>query len=161
MPKKSPLLYLLPFAAFFVLLGVLLYFLAAPWAPLLLLGSLAIQAPIVAGLTRINLASAYRDRAFERMRKYAADGDAGAWLAAEEREAAGAGYRYWSKAARALSVLNRAQPLAALGRENEAAELLAGLDEKKLNPQEKARFDEVVEAIRSGDAGPDGQAGGD
>ena len=148
-PKKprGPLWYLLPFAIGFFALGVGLFF-VNPLAPLLLLASLAIQLPIVVSITRVNLGAGYRDRAFERRRSCREGGDAAEWLAAEEREAAGLGYKYWSRATRDLSLLNRAEPLALLGRGHEAAELLAELEEKRLDGYNRGRFDEIVALIR-------------
>ncbi len=150
--KNRPLRVLFIAAGLFAALAAALYF-VHPMAPLLLLASLVVQLPIIAGLTRAGLASGYRERAAARRRRYDEDGDAGAWLAGEEAEAAAPGYRFWSSAARAQCALSRAEAMAALGRGNEAAALLAELPEDRLPETERARFEAVVETIRAGDEG--------
>ncbi|MDL2294602.1 hypothetical protein LJC60_08250 [Ruminococcaceae bacterium OttesenSCG-928-D13] len=145
--KKGNVRALIIAAAVLLAFGVGLYF-VNPWGPLLLLLTLAIQLPIIYAITKSTMNSSYRDRAFERRQQFAEDGDADAWLAGEEKEAASVGYKYWSPAARAQNVLARAEALAELDRSSDAANLLAELDEKKLPSHDRTRFDAVVERIR-------------
>jgi hypothetical protein len=139
--------YLAGFAIFLAALAAGLFFIT-PWAPLFVLLSLGVQAPVVLLITATSLNGGYRDRAFERRGQYEKDGDADAWLAAEAREALSVGYRYFSSGTKSHSALNRAQALAALGRYDEGAALLAEVDEKKLDHLSKRRFDAAVEAVR-------------
>lgn len=147
MKNRPYLKYLLIFAGAVVALGIVLYF-VTPWAPLALAASLVIQLPIIVILTRTNLTAGYRDRAFARRARFAEDGDAAAWLAEEQREAVSQGYRFWSRAGRAQSALNRADALAELGRGNEAAALLAEIEEKTLPAADRQRYQTIVERIQ-------------
>lgn len=149
MKNRPYLKYLLIAAGVAVALAVGLSFIT-PWAPLVLAASLIIQLPIVVILTRTNLTAGYRDRAFARRARFAEDGDAVAWLAEEQREAAGQGTRFWSRAARAQSALNRADALAELGRNSEAAGLLAEIEEKTLPAADRRRYQDIVERIQAG-----------
>ncbi len=146
--KKFPYRFLLPLGIVFVVLAVVLYFFH-PLAPLFLLASLLIQIPIVLVVSRVNMNKGYEDRSFERRLQYQQDGDAAAFFAAEEREAGGAGFAYWSPRAKALSRLCRAELLCELRRGSEAAELLAAIDEKKLDKAGRQRFDAAVAALRA------------
>lgn len=136
-------------AAVLAALGVLLWLLH-PLAPLLLYGSLAIQAPIIWVLGRKNFSAGYSRRTQENRLRYLESGDAATWLAAEEREAAGRGFAYWPRRAKALNALARGEALAALERRNEAAMALADVDEALLDAQGLRRFEETVAAIRGG-----------
>lgn len=148
MKQRGPLFYLLIIAGIFVALAIVLFFFS-PWAPLFLLASIAIQAPIIIIITRTNLTAGYRDRAFERRAQYQKDGDAQGWLDAEQRDASGVGFRFWSSAGRAQSLLNRADALSELERGDEAAALLAELDTQKLPKMDRERFDAIVAKIRN------------
>lgn len=146
--KHSPWFFLVPVGIVAAVLAVVLYFFH-PLAPLVLLASLLVQAPIIAIVSRVNMTRGYEDRAYERLVQYKKDGDAAAFLAAEEREAGGAGFAYWSPRAKNLSRLNRAGLLADLGRPADAALLLADVDTKTLDKTNRQRFDEITARMRA------------
>ena len=126
-----------------------LYF-VHPYAPLVLLLSLLIQAPLVWVITHGRLNRGYQERAEQRRKDYEMDGDAEKWLRGEEAEANSVGYRYWSPNSRMKSVLNRAEPLLALGRGREAAQLLAEVEPARLDGPSVARYEELMCVLRSG-----------
>lgn len=132
-----------------LLLACGLLWLWHPFAPLVLLGSLLVQLPIIATLTRRGLSASYVQRAAARYAQYLESGDAAEWLAAESAEMQSAGYRYWSGAGRALNALNRAEAATALGFCDEAAQALADAEAAKLPAHEAQRFETVVLALRA------------
>lgn len=135
-----------------VVLCVLLYFIS-PWAPLALLGCIAILAPIFYGIIRTTYNSAYRDRAFARHTRYEEDGDAAALLREEQAEAAALGYRYLSANSRGINVLNQALALAALARPEEAAEALAKVDAKRLAKPYDASYEALRARLQAANSG--------
>ncbi len=144
--KRSPFVYLLPVLGVFVLLGAVLYFIH-PMAPLFLVASLLIQAPLVWVLSRASLGSSYRERAAARRQQYEKDGNAEAWVAGEEKEAASIGYKYWSKAGKSMCELNRADGLVHLGRKGDAGQALAQVAPQKLAAQDRVRYEELSQKL--------------
>ena len=149
--KKSPWFFLVPVGIVVAVIMVLLYFLH-PLGPVVLLISLAIQVPIIWVVTRTSMTKGYEDRAYERRQQFQIDGDAQAFLEMEEQEAGGAGFTYWSRRAKSLSALNRAELLTELDRQDEAAVLLADVDTKAIDRENRRRFDEAVEKARAKNA---------
>lgn len=145
--KKRPVVRAIVALAIFLLVEGLLY-LVHPLVPVLLLGSLLIQAPIIWGFFRRNFNMGYRQRAAQRRERYKECGDAEAWLAGEERETRMPGYRYWSRGGKALVALNCAEALLALGRRDDAGARLAEVDRPRLEPDDQQRFDEMVLEVR-------------
>ncbi len=135
-----------------VLCGV--FYWLHPLAPLLLVGSLLIQAPIALGMARRGGGKSYAQRAAARRVQWLQNQDAAAWLAAEEKEAAGRGFLVWSRGARALNHLARAEALCALGRKYDAAELLAALEPDALPPALRLRYADAAEAVAKAQAAP-------
>lgn len=124
-----------------LLLGVLaLLYLAHPLGPVLFVGSLLIQTPIVALFLKTKSGGSYRARAAARRKRFEETGNAEEWLAAEKREANGAGMKYFSPEGKALSAINRADALLQLGRINEAAAMLAQAEDDKPAEQDRPRF---------------------
>lgn len=146
--KKSPYSYFIIIGAVLFVLAVVLYIIN-PWAPLFLLASLVIQIPIIYGITKASMNFSYQDRAHDRRVAFEATGDAEAWLAGEQKEAGSVGQKFWSSRSKELNLLNQAAPLCALGRKNEAAELLAWVNEEKLEATARKRYDELVEELRA------------
>lgn len=146
--KKSPYSYFIIIGIVLVALAVVLYIIN-PWAPLFLLASLMIQIPIIYGITKATMNFSYQDRAYDRRMAFEESGDAAAWLAGEQKEAHSVGQKFWSSRSKELNRLNQAAPLCALGRKNEAAELLAQVDEAKLEATARKRYDELVEELRA------------
>lgn len=124
-------------------LAVLLYFFH-PLAPVFLLLSVAIQLPLIYVIVRVSFSSGYADRVYERKQRFEKDGDAAAWLAEEEREARGVGFRYWSAKSRNKNALLRAGLLQKLGREADAKQALAEVLPAKLRGEDKAEYDCLV-----------------
>ncbi|MGD9559741.1 MAG: hypothetical protein AB7V55_03940 [Oscillospiraceae bacterium] len=139
--------WLLAAAGLLVLAGLL--WLLHPLAPVLLLGSLLIQLPLIWGVARRQFAVGYRRRAAQRRAAWRAGGPAAAFLQAEQQEADAPAFRHWSRGAKALSALCRAEALWALGRGHEAAALLAGLQREKLEADEQQRYDELVLLVQN------------
>ena len=145
--------YWLPALLVFAALGFVLYRLH-PYAPLLLLASLLIQAPIVYLLTRNAYNSGYDQRSRARQEQFDQDGDAEAWLAGEEQESKSLTYRFLSSAAKAKNSLVRADLLLRLGRRAEAEELLVSLAAESLNKVNKERYDALMGNIKAAGTGP-------
>lgn len=124
--------YILPFIAVFVALAVLLFFIH-PFAPLLLLLSIIIQAPLVWYYVRSAYAKSSKEHEETRRHQFEADGDAEGWLALEERDAASVAYRYWPRATRDHNVLKRVELLLVLKRPEEAQALMDTLEQRKLS----------------------------
>lgn len=139
--------FLLFFCPVLVLLAVVLFF-VHPLAPLVLLLSVLIQLPIVYIISQVNMNKGYEDRAFARKTQHEKDKDAAAWLQEEEKEAAGAGFKYWSKRAKSLSALNRAQLLLEMEMPRQAAALLAQVQENKIDKINRQRFLQMVEKLQ-------------
>ncbi len=165
--KKHPILkYLLPIAIVLVVIGVLLYLLH-PLAPLLLVLSVLIQAPLVWHYFRVSYAKGFQQREQERKQQYEEDGNAAAWLALEEADAASVGYKYWARAYRDENALNRACLLVKLGRGQEAQALLDGLEPAKLTRTNRNRYGGIAAELREAGTGaetatenaPSGEAG--
>ncbi len=136
--------YLVPTGITLLLLAVVLFFIN-PWAPLLLLASLLIQAPLIWLLVVSSYSNSYKDRTRERITAFEKDKDAQKWLAEEEKELKSIGRRYWSKGGENLSLLNRAQVYAALGNWEQAEALLAGVEEKRLSSMDLPRYKKLLE----------------
>lgn len=132
------------------LLGVgALLWLAHPLAPWLLVLTLAVQVPLVAAIGRRRMAQSYRQRTAARRIAFLQGGSAAAWLAQEEKEAAAAGYRVWSRGSRALCCLARCEALLALARRDEAATMLAEAEACGVAPQDRPRYEELLASFSS------------
>lgn len=138
--------YLVGLGVIFVGLAVGLFF-VTPYAPLFVLASLVIQAPIIYFIARTTLATSYYDRAAKRRTQYEEDGDAEVWLAAEEKEVSGGAYKGFSRYGKSLNALNRAQALHALGRKDEAKNCLAQVNEKVLNHVTLPVYEELSDKL--------------
>lgn len=144
--KKKVLLYLVPFFLIFLALGIVLFFFS-PYAPLLLVLSLAIQLPVIYFIARSSTGSSYRERADARREQYERDRDAQAWLKQEEKEAASIGYRYWSKAGKSLNQLNQAFLLAQLGRMEEAKSRIDNIQPAKLAKADREQYEKLLQEM--------------
>ncbi|NLW79668.1 MAG: hypothetical protein GXY32_09710 [Ruminococcaceae bacterium] len=147
MKKKRPVLRTVVALVIFLAIEALLY-LVHPLVPVLVLGSVLIQAPIIWGIFRRNFNMGYRQRAAQRRERYKESGDAEAWLAGEQRETRMPGYKYWSRGGKALVALNCADALLAMGRRDAAGAQLAEVDRPRLEPDDQQRFDEMILNIR-------------
>ena len=136
--------YLVPTGIVLLGLGVILYFLH-PLAPLLLVASILIQAPVVWLLVASSYRNSYKDRTRERIKDFEKDNDAQKWLKQEEMELKSIGRKYWSKSGESLSALNRAQIYAVLGNWQQASELLGVVQEKRLSSLDTPRYKKLVE----------------
>ncbi len=132
-------LFLLPLLLLFVALAVLLSFLS-PWAPVLLLASLLLQAPIVYFIARFNYDSAYAERLYRRKLAFEKEPEASPFLEKEEQEASGFGYRLLSRKHKCENHLIRAELLQKLQRFPEAAALLSELDPSRLDSVQAERY---------------------
>lgn len=142
MKKRGPLFYLLPILGIFVVLCVILYFFH-PLAPLLLLASIIIQAPIIFFISKVSIDSGYRDRLYERKQQYKIDGDTEAFLDKEEKEAQSVFFKILNKSSRRQNLLTRAELLHTLSRGEEGRTLLAEIDPGKLSPLDLDRYNAV------------------
>ena len=135
------------------LLGLLLWR-VHPLAPWLLLLTLAIQLPIIWLVGRKRLNGGYRQRAAGRRIAWLQTCDAEAWLAAEENEKGSTGWGYWSKGARALNALARAEALLALGRRDDAAAALAEAEGYTIDKADMPRYEDLLAQMLAGAPGP-------
>ncbi len=142
--------YILPLVGVFVALGVGLYF-VNPYAPLLLLASLIVQAPVVYLIARLSYAGGYSDRLHARREAYEKDGDAQSWLAQEQKEAESFGFALLSAKTRAQNTLLRAELLGEIGNNNESSLLLNDIELCRLGNKEKERYYVIVEKCRTQD----------
>lgn len=134
--------YLLPILGIFLALGIGLYF-VNPYAPLLLLASLILQAPVVYFIARFSYGGGYQDRLHARQVAYEEDGDAQGWLDKERKEAESFGYRLLSAKARAQNALLRAELQMKTDERDGVAELLDEIELGKLNPEDKKRYYDI------------------
>lgn len=132
--------------------GAALYW-VHPLAPLFLLLSVLIQLPIILLITRASFTSSYNDRVWARKEQYEKDGDAAAWLAQEQAEAKGVGFRYWSSKGRMRNMLLRAKLLTELGQKDQAALLLAEIIPGKLSAEDQAGYAGLVASGETGENG--------
>lgn len=146
--KSEIMKYLLPMGAGFVVLGVILFFLN-PYAPLILVASILIQAPIVWFLVTSSYRNSYRERSEQRKLRFEKDSDANKWLEEEEKESRSIGRKYWSKSGNALSILNRTEALLFLERNETAKELWATLEINNVGKQDKKRFETIAKKIEN------------
>ncbi len=139
--KRAYLKYLLPIAAVLLVLAVALFFIN-PVAPLFLLLAVAVQVPIVYGMTASVQNNAYEARNDLRQKQFDEEGDAAAWLAQEDAEAQSIQRMFWSKGTKRLNALSRAEMMHVLGREEEAKATLAGagVSPTAATDYEKKRF---------------------
>ncbi|MDL2254068.1 hypothetical protein LJC49_08400 [Ruminococcaceae bacterium OttesenSCG-928-I18] len=135
--------YLLPIAGFFVLLGVVFYFIN-PYAPLLLLGSLIIQAPIIYYISWYSYNTAYSERQAKRKQKFEQDRDAESWFQEEKREAGSLGFKLLSAKAKSQSALLRAWLAVELSLYEEAEDFLTDVNIEKLDDEDNNRYYVVV-----------------
>ena len=131
--------YLLAVLGFLLVLAVLLYW-VNPLAPLLLLLSIIIQAPLIYLIARYTYSGGYRDRVLARREKNKEDGDDAGWLEKEEQEAASFGYRLLPAKDKAENILLRAGLLLNLGRRDEAAQTLLELELPRLSSEHLSQY---------------------
>lgn len=143
--------YLLVITATLLLSGWLLY-LIHPVGPLLLLGTLVIQAPLIWLFVRRAPGYGYPKRTAARRQQYRQDGDAEAWLAAEKEDYRTAKTGGWPPARWALLCLNCADAAKEAGQTRQAAEYLRQVDSAKLPPEAKPRYAELAAALVKAEA---------
>ncbi len=132
-------LYVLPLVVVFVFLAVLLWF-VSPWAPVLLLASLLLQAPIVFLIAKYTYNSAYEERLHTRKLAFEKEQEVDTFLQKEEQEAASFGYRLLTKKNKTQNILTRAEFLIVLEEFAKAEELFCELDPSSLNKVENERY---------------------
>lgn len=145
--------YIIPFIAVFVAIGILL-FCFHPLAPLLLVLSVLIQAPLVWYYIRSAYAKSSKDKEKTRKCQFEQDGDAEAWLALEEQDAKSVTFRYWPRASRDGNVLNRVELLIRLEKIPEAQELVDTLEQKKLSVPNLTRCLDIMRQIEAAGQSP-------
>lgn len=150
---RPNLKYLIPFFAILAALAVLLFFIH-PFAPLLLVLSILIQAPLVWYYVRSAYAKNCKSKESERRQNYEIYGDAEGWLALEEKDAASVAYRYWPRAYRDKNVLRRAELLIKLDRAEQAQELLEGIEQRKLSVPNLTQYLDIQKTIEAAGQGP-------
>ncbi len=134
--------YLLLTILAFLGLGLILY-LVNPFAPLLLLGSLIIQLPIVYFIAKHSYGGAYAQRVQARKEQFEQDGDTAHWLAKEEQEVASFGYKLLSPKAKTKNALLRARLLSQLNRNEEAQRIWRLIDPELLEGEDRKEYESL------------------
>lgn len=145
--------FILPFIAIFVAIAILLFILQ-PLAPLLLLLSVIIQAPLIYYYIHSAYKRTFQQNEATRRAQFEADGDAALWLAVEEREARSTTFRYWPRSSRDGNTLTRVELLLELGRGEEAQALLESLEQRKLSVPNLTKFFDLQRKIEAAGQGP-------
>ncbi|MFV0353199.1 MAG: hypothetical protein ACK5JF_12970 [Oscillospiraceae bacterium] len=111
-----------------------------PFAPLIVVLSLLIQAPLIYGIGQVVFGKSYQKRTEERREKFLKDNNLDSFLLEEEKEAKGPGFAYWSLAGKYTNYLNRAELLLLAQRQEDAMQLLAQVDPRRLRQEDKERY---------------------
>ena len=142
--KKYIFLAVLP--ALFVLMLFALYIVNIN-APVYVLAMPFLQLPFIFGVAWVVMGKNYAQRAEERRAAFVLDGDARAWLKAEEEEAGSFAFRYWPSRGKALSALNRADAAFAAGQSAKAASLLTQANPGLLTQPEADRHLHLLDIL--------------
>ncbi len=130
---------ILPLLLILVGLAVLLSF-VSPWAPVLLLASLLLQAPVIYLIAKFTYDSAYTERLYARKLAFEKDNDADIFLQKEKEETSSFGYRLLSRKNKMQNCLIQAEMLVKLCRFSEADALLCSINTSHLRHEDAARF---------------------
>lgn len=141
---KSKLVWVILFAVILLLILFAAYRIN-PYAPLFVILSLLIQAPIIYGVARVVFGKSYRQRAKERRDKFLKDGDLALCLQQEENEASSAEFAHWSLGGRYANYINRAELLLLAERREEAWTLLFCINPSYLNTEDKERYYKLMQ----------------
>lgn len=143
--------YLIGLLVVLVLLAVGLYFIH-PYAPLLLLLSLIIQAPTIFLIMYHSINESYRKRKKQRREQYDEDGDVVKYLEQEAAEVNVPGFRLLSAKEQTLNKLVRAELMVRLEEYEGAKTLLEEVEPQRLTEAEKETFRSCWEHVAQKEA---------